>query len=436
LSNLRKVPYSYQLEGVEYALQHHYCVIGDEMGLGKTLQALLLMHRTGLPTVVVCPGYLRDNWEREAQEAFAFPPVTYVVHDKHDAEYISKLLLGPEKIDLNLVILSYDLLDKCSTVFRWAKLYVADECHYLKNISTKRTRTFHAYVQAFAPDRFVGLSGTPIKNNAAEWFSLLTLCSFNPSATYGVDLRATGVRSFYSFAEMFANKRERRFGGRKVVTYSGVKNIEKLKEILKGKYIRRLADDILELPEIIEREVLCTSDNQDTLLARAWAGEIDKDAISKAKKECAIAKASFTRATATEILEQGEGPVIVFSDHLDPVEHISQGLEKAGHRVGVIQGSVPSDKRYEIVQEFQNGRLDAIVATIGSASTGFTLTRARHMVFNDIPWVPADLQQAKKRFHRIGQTQKCFVRYVSGSPIDSMITRTVKSKARTLEKSL
>lgn len=433
--NLRKSPYKYQVEGVEYATSHHYCVIGDEMGLGKTLQALLLWQKTGLNTVVVCPGYLRDNWEREAQESFAFPPLTYVVHDKHDAEYITKLLSGSEKIDLNLIIISYDLLDKCSTVFRWARMYIADECHYLKNIATKRTKSFHAYVQAFAPERFLGLSGTPIKNNAAEWFSLLTLCSYNPKITSGRDLRHVH-RSYYSFAESFANKRERRFGGRKVITYSGVKNVEGLKELLKGKYIRRMAEGILELPEIIEREVLCTSDNQDSLLAKAWEGEISKDAISKAKKDCAIAKSSFTLSTVLEILEQGEGPVIVFSDHLDPVDFISKGLEKAGYRVAVIQGSVPSQDRAEFVAEFQAGRLDALVATIGSASTGFTLTRSRHMVFNDVPWVPSDLWQARARFYRIGQTRKCVVHYVSGSPLDSMITRTIKSKTKTLEKAL
>ena len=33
-------PYEYQLEGVQYAIEHKRCFFGDQPGLGKTLQAI------------------------------------------------------------------------------------------------------------------------------------------------------------------------------------------------------------------------------------------------------------------------------------------------------------------------------------------------------------------------------------------------------------
>ena len=67
-----------QLDGVAFvlALMSMGCrgsVVADEMGLGKTLQALVVMSclvstTPALKVLVVCPGYLRQNWVAEAQK--------------------------------------------------------------------------------------------------------------------------------------------------------------------------------------------------------------------------------------------------------------------------------------------------------------------------------------------------------------------------------
>ena len=67
-------PYGYQLEGVQYALQHKRCIFGDQPGLGKTLQAICAVvkaHKEASiygdtsPTLVICPASLKINWQRE-----------------------------------------------------------------------------------------------------------------------------------------------------------------------------------------------------------------------------------------------------------------------------------------------------------------------------------------------------------------------------------
>lgn len=90
------------------------------------------------------------------------------------------------------------------------------------------------------------------------------------------------------------------------------------------------------------------------------------------------------------------------------------------------------EKRNELVTKFQNGQLDVLVCTVGAASTGLTLTRSNLVVFNDIPWVPADLVQARKRIHRISQERQSRCVYIVGSKVDDNIIKTIRSKEKVI----
>lgn len=67
-------PYEYQLEGVQYAIEHKRCFFGDQPGLGKTLQAICAVVKAhkeapiygeSFPVLVICPAALKVNWQRE-----------------------------------------------------------------------------------------------------------------------------------------------------------------------------------------------------------------------------------------------------------------------------------------------------------------------------------------------------------------------------------
>lgn len=405
----------------------------------NTMQSILLREIVDLPTIVVCPGYLRDTWKREFEEAFFLPPQIYVCYDKTDCDYMNKILWVEQSrsVNLNVIIISYDLIQHAHYIFSWARMYIADEVHYLKNINAKRTKIFHSYLQGFAPERFVGLSGTSIKNKAVEWYSPLLMCSYNPKKTSGIPIQYQ-YRSIASFGEDFGKRKVKKFGGRQIIDYVGVKNVPKLLELLKDKYIRRKVEDVIELPPTVEKEVFCTHKMDDELLKKIWAqsGGYSAEYLSKIKCDSAYAKADFTASHIESILENDMGPVVCFSDHIKPVDYISEELSRKGYKVATIKGEVQVDKRADIVARFQAGAFDVLVATIGSASTGYTLTKSNQMVFNDIPWGPADLWQAQKRIMRIGQSRTCFIHYILGSMIDNIILKTIKSKIETLEKAL
>jgi len=386
------------MEGIHFLLRHHYSILGDGMGLGKTAQAIEVAKMTGLPTLVVCPSFLQGTWRNELK--------------KWD---------GPK--DANIV--SYSMAHKSERLFAEAKLIIGDECHYLKNLDANRTLAFHHYIQKYKPERMVLLTGTAIKNRIGEFYSLLALCSYSPHPTNGINVLKQ-FPNYWSFCNYFSHAHRFEINGRYVTKYEGHKNVDKLKELLQGKYLRRKASEVLDLPPLIRKDVILNEDGIDYDLLKSW----ETKHFSTHKVNSAKIKVKHTIEYAKNLLEEGEGPLIIYTDHVDSAFGLHAGFTK--HRAVCITGATPMEERDAIVEEFQQGKIAVLVATVGSLSVGVTLTASRNIIFNDLPWVPSDLAQAEKRIHRIGQTGTCIIHRIFWGKIDAYIGRQLESKLETL----
>jgi len=80
--------------------------------------------------------------------------------------------------------------------------------------------------------------------------------------------------------------------------------------------------------------------------------------------------------------------------------------EKRGYTYEVIDGSVPAQKRPEIVQRFQAGQIQVLFAHPQSAGHGLTLTTANTIIWCSPTYNAEHFQQFNRRIHRSGQTQK------------------------------
>jgi len=165
----------FQKKGVLYALNHNYLIIGDEMGLGKTIQGISVSLSTQLPTLVVCPAYLKLTWLNEF-EKFSV--------DKLKIKVLTAGDYGADG-DEDVIIGSYSTINKFVELFGWAGLIIADESHYLKNPNTKRSKAFIKGIEDNRPERLILLSGTPIKNGSIEWYTPIYLCSLNKKRNSG-----------------------------------------------------------------------------------------------------------------------------------------------------------------------------------------------------------------------------------------------------------
>lgn len=422
--------YDFQETGVEFIKEHKYVLLGDEMGLGKTVQALVALEDEDGPVLVVCPAFLRKNWESEVENLastrrFPFDPcVCRKVEDFQNSLFDQDTIF----------ICSYDMLRQIPPVFK-PKHVIFDEAHYLKNLKAARSQYAHKLVAEKKPETCVLLSGTPIKNRIPEFYSLLGMLSYCPSRTNGIRLKE---KSQYAFNLKFTHPTTRTIyvkdQVRDITEFHGVRNIDTLKAYFKGKYIRRLAKAVLGLPPLITKEIQFGDKlKNDKEYLQAYATFEETGVFPTLKADLARAKVKHTCAYALEIVEQGE-PVVIFSDHLVPVEEISKFFTKKGIVNVSMTGKTLPHKREDYVSAFQSGEVQVLIATIGSSSVGYTMTRARNLIFNDYPWVPSDIDQARKRIHRIGQVNRCVIHMVLGSKVDKRILETVKSKKLTIEK--
>lgn len=429
----------HQKEGVKYIGEHHYSICGDDMGLGKSLEAIAPIMMTDLPTLIICPAFLRLKWAQEFKKHCIEAPQIKIIKGRTNVD--TSIPKGTK-----VIITGYDSLFALQDIFKWAKFWVVDEIHQIKNLNSQRFSHLYRAMQFNPPERFLGLSGTLAPNNIPELYAPLKLVNMNPKKTSGLDLDYF-IPNFTFFCRHFS---EEIIKGRYSSKYSGLKNKDLLIKLMKGKYFRRNTKSVQDLPEVIFKEVLVDYDSEiDLELKTAW-DDFNKSKIdghlSQIKSQAAFLTSKFTGNYVNNLLNQGLGPVVVFTDHIAPIHNISRTIQnnrtdgkkrnvkhKYHRDVGIIQGSVNTERRQDIVDRFQQGRLDCIVATIGSANTGFDLTRASHLVFNDFSWNPAENAQAWKRIHRIGQEKSCVIHKILGSKMSEVIMNVVFNKQETLK---
>jgi ATP-dependent RNA helicase RhlB len=88
---------------------------------------------------------------------------------------------------------------------------------------------------------------------------------------------------------------------------------------------------------------------------------------------------------------------IIFVNTKAAAERITERVKRHGCRVGAISGDVPQLKRQKLLQRFQDGQLDILVAT-DVAARGLHIPHVSHVFNYDLP------QDAEDYVHRIGRT--------------------------------
>ncbi len=427
----------YQARAVIYAEKHPYSILALDPGLGKTRCAIEVRDKLNLKCLVICPSYLILNWVKEIKKWGA-----------KDSQ-ITTFRTGKEiyeVCDSDYVITSYSLIQKAEHLFEWANMVVLDEGHAIKSMQSKRSQFIHRCIFENSIKRVHILTGTPIKNRVAEFYSLLSLMFYNPRAADSQFLKT--YPSEIDFADQFSFNESYDYEYAKgrwttVMKWTGIRNIKELKTYLADKYIRIRSSDVLDLPPITEKTTLI-SEYADKALLKAFHAyfKYDEDpddekleredrtasVLPEHKAMAALKKVPFTIKYVENLLEEVDC-CLVYSDHVAPAMEIAKHFG-----VQAICGAMPSSKRSEMADAFQAGEGKILVATIGSMKEGKDLYRSQHVVFNDYSWIPGDMKQVIYRIQRIGQTAPCTVHRIYGSPQDEQISNVISEKQETIDK--
>jgi SNF2 family DNA or RNA helicase len=252
---------------------------------------------------------------------------------------------------------------------------IVDEAHYIKNISTGRTRTISKWLDR-APN-VIFLTGTPLENRVEEFIALAKLLDSKMGNELSRVALAAGPESF--------------------------------RRAVAPIYLRRNTEEVLkELPELIEVVEYCTwegVDKQQYLDAVASGNFMAmRRAAFSAQSDQVPSKLERLLELVDESFESGQ-KVIVFSYFRSVIEQVVQALGERA--IGPITGSVSSTQRQNIVDQFQNSPVPlALVGQIQAAGTGLNIQAASVVILCEPQIKPSLEVQAIARAHRMGQVRK------------------------------
>jgi len=105
--------------------------------------------------------------------------------------------------------------------------------------------------------------------------------------------------------------------------------------------------------------------------------------------------------------------VLLFVNRKDTARTLSEKLERYGQKCSVLSGDVAQDKRFKVLNNFKNGKINILVAT-DVAARGLHIDDISHVINYDLPYEP------EHYIHRIGRTGRAGATGISISFADEM----------------
>ena len=428
LLDYKTTPYDYQLDGIQFGLNHDKCLILDQPGLGKTLQCIYIAQERYAKgeiehCLIVCGlNTLKFNWKKEIEQHSDLTAKILGERINKKGKLVvdgvdTRLQQLKEPIEEFFVITNIEtlrddrILKELNKGVNKFDMIVADEIHKMNNITSAQGKNFSKLKSKYK----IGLTGTFLVNSPLDAYMALKWADVDRST-------ATNFKYFYSV-----------YGGRFGNELIGYKNLEILKDQLSDISIRR-TKDILNLPEKnYIHELLEMDDKQSKFYNNIVEGiieEVDKVNIDKnnvlalttrlrqstsdpsilTTENVKSAKLIRAKELVQEIISQGE-KVIVYTTFKQPLYTLAEELKK--YKPLVCTGDTKEEEVWKRVDKFQTDNEHYLMlATIQKMGTGITLTKASYVIFIDSAWTRADNEQAEDRIHRIGAKKPCFYYYL------------------------
>lgn len=436
--------YPFQVRACDFGRESNLRVLYTlEMGLGKTVVATTLLKayfNRVKPVLIVCKSSLTINW---LMETFKWSGrMACILENGKDA---------PNFDFFEIFICSMDLLRRA----KWAKdatfkTIIIDEVQHIKNPSAQRTQIIRQLCAR--ADHVIGLSGTPIKNHAAEYFTILNILKPHIFPT------ETGFISQWVDSYWDGDK----------FRYGGIKQWKRFAE-LTGDFILRYtrAEVMPEIPKVQRTFLFCDLGDQ---LSKMYNAELDKfrqayddqqmgdnkweasaalrDSMNQMRQVIGLAKVAPTIEYVREFLENWNNgdkrKLVVFTHHIRAADMLQDALndmmpEFEAAPVLRMKGGMKAQETYDIEQEFRNNPLRRVmIASTLACGEGKNFQFCQDAVMMERQWNPANEEQAESRFTRIGsEADFVGVKYiVARKTFDETMAQLVEKKRQFVEQSL
>lgn len=432
-----KRPFEFQKTGIKWLFENNVRgLIADEMGLGKTVQAVLttyLAQQDGLinNVLVITKSAVKRQFGREFVRWTNAEMLANIISDSRQ-----------KPIDGVVTIISYDLTWRVNwndEIWDSFDCIILDEVQMMKRSATESKRAKFILDKVMNCEHLIELSGTPFKNTLYEYFNALHM--LRPD-------RFPTLKNFiWKYVDYYMKGTQ--------IKYMGLKKsmADVFEYNTKDIVLRRTVDEVMpDMPKY--QDNFRYSDLQDKY-RKAYndAYESFLDAYTKndaqsfggfnnilqyinvMRQVTALSKVESTvELTCDYLMNNDEKITIFYHHHLTGrmlFNQLSDWCIKGGFAPPLEYTSDLDDKQRDaVIQQFENGDSRILLASTLAGGEGINLQFCRRMILHERQWNPANEDQAKGRFRRIGSKfDKIFVDFmIAAGTIDDFFTELIEKK--------
>jgi SNF2 family DNA or RNA helicase len=439
------IPHSYQRYCINRVLTTPALGLLLDMGLGKTVITLTAVNDLKYnqfainKVLIIAPKKVAEStWAKEK--------------DKWDHLKLLRIstVLGPEpkrvralNTPADLYVINRENIPWLVDYYRNAwpfDMVIVDEFSSFKNHQSKRFKAL-SWVRPHIK-RIVGLTGTPAPNGLLDLWAQVYLLDSGER----LGKKITGFRERYF--EPDQRDRDR------VYTYAPkAGGDEAIQKLIGDICVSMKAEDYLELPDCLYNTVSVVLDSKAQKaydkLEKEMLLQVDESTIdagsaavltNKLLQLCNGAVYDEERNIVDihqckierflEIIEELNGkPALVFYNFQHDKERIKKALDKKGLRVRELK--TPQDET-----DWNNRQIDILLAHPASAAYGLNLQQGgNHVIWFGLNWSLELYQQANKRLHRQGQTEKVIIHHLTvGGGVDEDVMTALADKTSTQDR--
>ena len=409
IDNNIPAPYAHQEVTTNFIVKTKTCMITSDPGTGKTRAVLDAHVLLGGKTLVLAPlSILEAAWGEDIRK---FQP-----HIKYGVAYAKNRAKIFEDDTNEMVITNFEAVNFLQKNPQYCKQFdtiVIDEFTAFKNREAKRSKNLNKIISYFT--NRIAMSGTPNSNTILDiWHPALLI---DGGKRLGTRFYASRHQACTPRFNGFANEWIDKPGIEEAVA-------NKLSDIS----IRYALSDCIDLPDKIVRTINTKLTPNIQKQYKTLADEsvlYTKSGTVNAINAAARVKKLLQLVTGAVYDEDGVVQ-FVHQERYDIVmtlvaqrahslvafnwKHERDALVELANKEGisyeVIDGSVPAERRKDIVARYQAGHFKVLFCHPQSAGHGLTLTKANTIIWCSPTYNAEHYQQFNQRIYRAGQTQK------------------------------
>jgi len=434
-----------------------------EPGVGKTATTIHMIrqrmntHKKILPTLILCPPVVIENWKQEFQMHSKIPESKIHCLTGSGKDRLEVMQSHPGEI----FITNYEALLMEPLFKEFVKLLsgsnsvlVCDEIHRCKDTSAKRTKRTIS-LSDIAHYRF-GLTGTPVLNSLMDVFSQMRI----------IDRGASLGNNYFSFrARYFYDKNRGMSRDKYFPDWRPLPHAEKeIRHALERNGMYAAKTDCLDLPPLVKKVIYVELSSEQSRLYKSMKKDLIATITDAGGTHTSIAELAITKALRLQQIvsghlrvEQDDGEartitirdnprkaalkdllsdltigskVLVWSVFKDNYEDIRDVCESLGIRYVEVHGEV-SNKNDAVNAFNTDPEVRVLIGHPGSGGIGINLTSSNVSIYYSRNFSLEQRLQSEARNYRGGSNihdSITLIDLVAKGTIDELVLKSLESK--------